>query len=342
MRALITGAQGFVGRYVVAHWLDQDPAIELIGLGRSKRNAETFTHLVSRGSERIMAPLPKPLAEAARSARYSYICADLLERSTLTAILREVAADVIVHLASGLRDDASEYLFKTNVLGTESLYHAAAAAYSGALPPILIASSGSIYGSVRDEHLPITESLPPAPFDMYSISKAAQESTALMLGRRFNIKTTIGRIFAIVGSGQDERHICGMLAAQIASIEAGLKAPEIALSPLLTTRDFVDVRDAAAALVHIAARPHEDQIYNIGSGHETPVRLVFCELIELARFATPPAIKLGPPRATDMPRNVADISRLKSLGFAPRFGLRQSLSGLLDYYRDLIQAKPPR
>jgi len=334
MRALITGAQGFTGRYVVAHWLGANPDLELFGLGRSGRNDETFTHQITQGNQRIFAPLPATITKAVRSARYKYFSVDLLDRSALASVISEVFPHIIVHLASGLRDDPSEHLLRTNVLGMENLYHAAVE--SGApLQSIVVGSSGSIYGIVPDELLPVTESMAPAPFDMYSISKCAQESVARMLGRRFQISTMIARIFAVVGPGQDERHICGRLAAQIASIETGDRLPEVTVGPLTTTRDFIDVRDVAEALVQIAVGG-EEGIYNVGTGRETPIQLVFDELVRLARTATPPAMKQGPARAIDMPRNVAQISRLASLGFEPRFGLRQSLVDLLDYYRYLF------
>ena len=332
MRALITGAQGFTGRYVVAHWLKTDPNIEVLGIGRSCRDDHIFTHWITKGNKRTSAPLTAAVADAVRNTRYKYFTVDLLDRVELSAIVADASPRFIVHLASGLRDDPTDYLFKTNVLGTENLYHAVAE--SGVAPPsVVVASSGSIYGIVADEHLPITEDQIPAPFDMYSISKCAQESVARMLGRRFGIPTVIARIFAIVGPGQEERHICGRIASQVAGIEAGAQPPEVAVGPLTATRDFIDVRDVAEALVQLAVRGGDGTTYNVGSGHETPVQHVYDELVRQARTARPPRMRQGSARTIDMPRNFAAVSRLAELGVEPRFSLRQSLADLLDYYR---------
>jgi nucleoside-diphosphate-sugar epimerase len=222
-------------------------------------------------------------------------------------------------------------LFRTNVLGTESLYNAASRARLE-LRRIVVVTSGSIYGPATDESTPSSESGPVAPFDAYSISKYAQERMALVLGHRNKIPTIIARVFNVVAPGQDERHLCGNLASQLTAIEAGLMAPRIRLEPAVTTRDFIDGRDVARYLARLLADGKEGEIYNVGTGVETPIESVVKQLVALARL-TNLETEQKPPRPADMPRNVADPSKLVRLAGGPTVSLSQSLADVLNYYR---------
>lgn len=334
MRVLITGAQGFAGRYLAARWLDLDPEVEIAGCARSPANAVTFLHAISVGSQRNPAPLPPALRAVASNPRYRYVTADLVDDERLTALIADVRPTVIVHLASGLRDDPTEKLLQTNIAGVEHLYEAVAAAKCPS-PRIILGSSGSVYGAAADEDLPIREQTPPAPFDMYSISKVAQEQVARMLAHRLEIPTVVVRIFNIVGPGQDERHFCGQIAAQIVDIETSRRPPTLSIGPLSTTRDFIDVRDVADGLIAAAGQGESGATYNLGSGREVAMQQVFDEMMSLSRLPGGVQILVKPGRKADMPRNVAAIDRIAALGFTPRLSLRQSLIDVLDYYRRL-------
>ena len=332
MRALVTGAQGFAGRYLVTRWLDRDPEIEIVGCGRSPGNSASFTHAVTTNDGIKPAPLPSDLKGVERNARYRYSPCDLFNAEGLRALLADTRPEVVVHLASGLRDDATEKLLQTNVLGTELLFLAAATIQPP--PRMVVASSGSIYGAVADEKLPTREETPPAPFDMYSITKVAQGQVARMLGRRFQIPTMVVRIFNIIGPGQDERHFCGYLAAQIVAIEEGRKPPVLSVGPLTATRDFIDVRDVADGLIAAAMRGEDGATYNLASGCEVLMQRVFDEMVSLSNISGRFQVLPKPGRPADMPRNVASIERIVSCGFEPRVNLRQSLADVLLYYRN--------
>jgi GDP-4-dehydro-6-deoxy-D-mannose reductase len=196
-----------------------------------------------------------------------------------------------------------------------------------------VASSGSIYGAVPDDKLPIREETPPAPFDMYSITKVAEEHVAGMLARRFRIPTAVIRIFNILGPGQDERHFCGHLAAQIVAIENGLKPPRLSVGPLTATRDFIDVRDVADGLIAGATHGEAGATYNLASGCEVSMQHVFEEMVNLSKCASRFQVDSKPGRPADMPRNAAAIDRIAACGFTPKLSLRQSLRDVLDYYR---------
>jgi nucleoside-diphosphate-sugar epimerase len=331
-QVLVTGAQGFIGRYLVAYCLAAAPRGTVVGIGRSRGQSESFTHEVGWGGSRLAAPLPAPLRAALARPTYRYVALDLLDRRALTELLRAFEPQVVVHLAGALRDEPTPRLLTTNVLGTEALLEAIAAAELQRPPRVILGSSGSVYGAVAPAALPIDEDTRPQPIDAYAVSKHAAENLALVIARRHGIGLSIARIFNVVGPGQDERHLCGWLARQFAEARAGITKGEIKTGALDTTRDFVDVRDVAAGLHLIASESRPLPIYNVASGIETEVAQVFAQLSTLAGRPdmSPPAPTNRRPH--DMPRHVAQIERLGHLGYRPAYPIARSLDDLLFYY----------
>jgi nucleoside-diphosphate-sugar epimerase len=337
-RVLITGAQGFVGRYLAAHLLRSNGGVNIYGIGRSPRSDDAFTHSITWGTTSIPAPLPEDLKTIFCCRRYQYTSADLGDRAQLKRLLAGFRPQVVFHLAAALRDDTSEHLFRTNLEGTIHLIEAIAE--SGIKKPrLIIGSTGGVYGVPVEDGLPITEDAPCMPIDLYSISKLAAEQSSQVLVRQNGIPTIWARLFNLVGPGQDERHSCGKFASAVAAmVKAG--APRmIEVGALDTTRDFVEVRDAGGALRVLAERGDVGETYNIGSGVETSVKTVLHSLLRAADLAGLVEIKRGPDRPQDIQRHFASIDRLKALGYQPQYPLSQSIKDLFQYYVQTVNEK---
>ncbi len=333
MIVLVTGAQGFIGRYTVATWLAADPAVHVVGLGRSARVPDRFTHPVTWGHTGVPAPLTAELAAAEADHRYRYVPADLSDTPLVTELLGRLRPDVIIHLAASLRDEPPQQLVRVNVGALVSLIESIVG--SGIDPPrLVLGSSGSVYGNVADRPLPLREDMECRPIDPYSVSKRAAEDMARILAAQHRLDVVEARIFNPVGPGQDERHLCGRLAQQVAAIVAGQSTPEITVGPLHTTRDYIDVRDTASALRALALRGEPGTTYNVATGIESSGDAILSELISLAGLDVALRTKDVPARAADMERHVADVTRLHGLGWAPLWDLPTSLEATLRYYLD--------
>lgn len=331
-RVLVTGAQGFLGRYLIAHLLRGDSQIQILGLGRTRLLKHQFTHDVRWGPSQLRAPLPEELQENLESPRYDYVALDITRQSELTGLLGEFRPNIIFHLASGLRDAPPAHLFRTNAEGTVYLIDAIREAGIDS-PTLVLGSTGFLYGQIAPADLPIHESTPCTPIDLYGVSKLASENASRILTRQYGISAMWARIFNLVGPGQEERHFCGRLSSQAAAIAAGVMDPVIEVEPLTATRDFLDVRDAAAALDLVARKGSAGRTYNVASGIESPIEQVFRSIVRLADLDGNVEIEAKPPRPADIPRYFADISRLQALGFNPALSLDQSLTDLIAYYR---------
>lgn len=333
-RVLVTGAQGFIGRYTIAHWLAASEEDLVVGLGRSPAKEDCFTHEVHWGDRALDAPLPPPLGRALDTDRYRYVPVDLCRRSQLIELLRELQPTIVLHLAASLRDDPPDQLVRNNVGATVSLLEGICGAEIP-LPRVVLGSTGGVYGD-PGEALPISEDHPANPVDFYSASKKSAEDIGRILARQRDIPVLWARIFNPLGPGQDERHLAGWLACQVAAISAGLKPPRLECGPLVTTRDFVDVRDVGRALKILAERGELGAAYNVGSGRETPVRDVLNETLRLAELPRPVKLVTLPGRPADVPRHVADIGRLRALGFEPEHDVSRSITDVLSYYRQIV------
>ncbi len=163
--ALITGINGFTGRYLAEEL--RSTGYTVTGVG----------HAASDGVFRC----------------------DLLDRTGLMDVLAQVKPDVVVHLAgiAFIADGDADGVYRTNVVGTRNLLEAVAK--SGCKPSaVLLASSANIYGNATVE--PIVETTPAAPANDYAVSKLAMEYMARLWFDQLPI--TLVRPFNYTGAGQ--------------------------------------------------------------------------------------------------------------------------------------------
>jgi len=327
-RVWVTGAQGLLGRHVVAALLATG-ADAVLGLGRSPRLDGAYTHDLEWLGRRVPAPLPPALHGVTDDARYDYATLDVRDRSAVTELARRLPPEAVIHTAAALRDASWTALYESNVQATFGLLTGLAAAGS---PRLVLTSSGSVYGAGGDV-LPFAEDGPAEPIELYGASKRAGEDVARLLARDSGLPLVQARVFNLVGPGLQDRHLPAVLAAKVAALTRHLAPPVLALGgPLTATRDFIDVGDAARALVLLAGTPSPAPLYNIASGAETPVQAVLDTLLDLGGLRDAVDVQVGAGRPADVPRAYADVSRLRGLGFRPARELSDTLAGMLGYF----------
>jgi nucleoside-diphosphate-sugar epimerase len=331
-RYFVTGAQGFVGRYLIWSILESQSDAAVLGIGRSGCQNHSFTHCVQWSGKPIPAPLPPRLR--IESSRYEYVAVNVHRRDHIAAMLQDFQPDVVVHLASGLRDDPISSLLTTNVKGTIDLLDAVSEMKEG-VKKIILGSTGGVYGV--PEKLPIDEQAVCIPIDLYSTTKLAAEHASRIMARQYGLPVIWARLFNLAGPGQDERHICGRFASQASAILEDLTPAVLDVESLDTTRDFVDVRDTASALITICEYGEPSSIYNVGSGNETSMQAILDITLEAAELRNRVTVRRKAGRIVDIPRHVASIDALRSLGFECRYTLDQTIRDVLDYYRTCVR-----
>jgi GDP-4-dehydro-6-deoxy-D-mannose reductase len=292
LRVLVTGATGFVGR----HLLDA---------------------LRAAGHEPIAAGGPHDPPPA--------IALDILDAGAVRRVVEGAAPQAIVHLAGQafVPQSVADPLgtLAVNAGGTAHVLEAARAV--GAR--VLVVSSAEVYGIQRPERMPLDESAVVRPGNPYAASKLAAEAYGLAWQRSFGLDVVVARPFNHIGPGQDPRFVVPSFARQLADIAAG--APAVMhVGNLEAQRDFLDVRDVAAAYVLLVANGRAGEVYNICSGRTVAIREVLRQLITIARVAV--EIRDDPERmrSSDLPILSGDATKLRAeTGWEPRISLAASL-----------------
>ncbi len=292
MRALVTGARGFVGKHLVAH---------LQGCG---------DYVIEM--DRV---IDSPCLEDA---------------TAIAAYISSAQPEVVYHLA-GQSNVAASWTdpvgtFQTNATGTLNLLEACHAAQ---VHKVLAVSSSDIYGVVSSQDLPITESVPLRPVNPYAASKAAAEMLCLQgfLGNQLPIVRA--RAFNHLGPGQSEHFLAAALAIRIARNELNGEST-VPVGNLSARRDFTDVRDVVRAYRLLIQHGVAGEAYNVCSGNAVAVTEVAQMLLSLTTTQMTLHLDQSLLRPTEVPVLQGDNSKLHACtGWKPEISLAQTLSDVL-------------
>lgn len=275
-RILLTGAEGFTGRYLAHRLAECGWAVH--GFVRPG----TDLARVEGGSVCVPVDLRDSVATA----------------DAVTA----VRPDAAIHLAgiSSPVHGSIEEIYATNLIGTRHLL--AGLADLGTAPRTILASSANVYDAGLSGR--IAEDAPVAPVNDYGVSKLAMESLRGVFAARLPIVVT--RPFNYTGVGQSTRFVIPKI---IEALRSGATAVE--LGNIDVYRDWSDVRfvsDCYTRLIDCAAAV--GGTFNICSGVATSLR----EVIDQACAAAGRTIEVrfNPQfaRANEIPRLWGDHGRL--------------------------------
>ncbi len=298
MRALVTGASGFVGPHLMSF-------------------------LASSGDDALGVD--------------SKDGPDLLDAEGWRDLAEDAQPDVMYHLA-GWSDVGASWkqpreAFRANAEGTLNVLEAAR---SAKVERVVVVSSADVYGIASPASLPLTEKAPVQPRSPYGASKVASEALARQAFRGWGLDVVIARPFNHIGPGQSDRFVAPAFAAKIAEAErvGGGKVTHGDLSP---ERDFTDVRDVVSAYRLLATEGRPGATYNICSSRAVSMSDILRQLVSLssADISTEPdPDKIRP---VEVPVLRGSHDRLTAdTGWEPTIALADTLSDVLADFRDRI------
>lgn len=259
---------------------------------------------------------------------------DVRDARLVTATLRRLAPDAVVHLAAlssiASSHDAALETYEVNFLGSRALL--AGAAEAAPATRILLVGSSAVYGSAEPGSAPFAEDAPLRPDSPYAWSKACAD----LLGGHYaahGLDVVRVRPFNHTGAGQSDAFAASSFARQLAEMEAGRCEPVLRVGNLNSVRDFLaidDVVDAYLALLDPAVAPAA--IYNVASGRGLAIRELLDALLEHSHVQ--PKIQVDTKRLRPIDIAVGDAARLRAAtGWQPRADLGAALGALLDGWR---------
>ncbi|HVA75559.1 MAG TPA: GDP-mannose 4,6-dehydratase [Acidimicrobiales bacterium] len=294
MRALVTGSNGFVGRWLVAHLESQGD--EVTGL-----DAEVDVTDAAAIASAVVAAAPEVIFHLAAQAS----------------------------VGASWEDQAATYT--VNTIGAVNVL--VAAAQCSHPPRVLLVSSSEVYGRVDGSDLPITEDQPFAPVSPYAASKAAAEIAALQAWLGRGVEVVRARPFNHTGPGQRTEFVVPALARQVAEA-ARAGAPALYTGNLEARRDISDVRDVVRAYRALALSGEAGDAYNVCSGVAVSIRDVAERLLRIAGVDIPIVVDPERVRPVDLPELRGDPSKLRSAtGWSPEVDLDETLADVLAYWK---------
>jgi nucleoside-diphosphate-sugar epimerase len=255
---------------------------------------------------------------------------DLTDRSQVEAVVAAVRPQWVFQCAGATHSSDPVLLYRLHGEGTLNLL--AALAHQAPEAAAVLLGSAAEYGVIEPEALPVKEDHPAVPLSFFGASKLAQTQAARAAAAEWNLRVAVVRPFNILGPGLPAHYFAAALAERLLRAKVAGAAGDIAVVNAGATRDFVDVRDVAAALLGLVARAAPVAgtlaLYNLASGRETAVRQVAEKLCALAGEFR--AVDAGSGRSrSNISRSCGDASRLReAIGWTPRISWEQSVDDL--------------
>ena len=199
---------------------------------------------------------------------------------------------------------------------------------------ILINGSAAEYGLIQKEDYIIDEDYPLNPISFYGLSKVFQTYLAKTYFLREDINVYITRPFNIIGYGISSKLFIGRL---INEIKLNLKEKrKITLGNLNNERDYIDIEDLINAYVKIIHEGIPGEIYNIGSQCSIKTQNLltkFMEIFEIDKNNI--EINKNLSSKFDVPKIIADNTKLKELGWINKISLENSIQKIKSSILDL-------
>ncbi|MBO7042541.1 MAG: GDP-mannose 4,6-dehydratase [Alphaproteobacteria bacterium] len=302
---LITGINGFVGRYFVEYLDEKESDAKIYGIDIAK-NCDMDIQ---------------------------YKSLNLMDAESINKVIKSYKPDYIIHLAamSSVAQSWEEPLncFVNNMSAFLNL--ADSVRKNNLKTRILSVGSSEEYGTYNE---PLKESLGLHPKNPYSVARVSQEYMSKLYVDKFGLDIVMTRSFNHIGPRQNPKFVIPSFVEQLVNIASGKSENKMMVGNIDVIRDFTDVRDVVDAYYRIIKNAPNRSVYNVCSGRGVKLRDIIDKTAK--KLNIKPNIVVDPSRvrSNEVLSVIGDNSKLKKeLGWKPKYKLEQTISDMVDFLK---------
>jgi len=311
MRILITGGAGFIGSATAKKLIDRGNEVVII---------DNFNDYYdpSLKHDRIKKFL--------KGYKFKLYTGDIRDKKLVDKIFQKEKIDKVVHLAAmaGVRYSLENPIIyaDVNILGSIDLLEASV---RHKIKNFVFASSSSVYGN--NKKLPFSETdNVDQPMAMYAATKRADELMAYVYNHLYKLNITALRFFTVYGPwGRPDMALFKFTK----SILEGKTIDVYNYGKM--TRNFTYIDDIVSGIITVLDKCRGYDIVNIGGDREEKLTR-YIEVIE-KNIGKKAKKNLMPMQAGDVPATIADIRKLRKLGWHPTTRIDTGIKNFVDWYK---------
>lgn len=300
MKYLITGANGFVGRYFIEYLQNHEYDAQIFGVDVSENCLKGI----------------------------SYLKIDLSDRDATFNALRDIQPNYIIHLAAmssvaqSWQNPAICFLNNTSAF----LNIADGIRAIGLKCRILSVGSSEEYGIYSE---PMKEDFVLHPKNPYSVARLSQEYLSKLYVDYFKLDIVMTRSFNHIGPKQNQKFVIPSFVHQLVNISLG-RQDEIKVGNIDVVRDFLDVRDVVDAYYKIIKNGKTREVYNVCSGKGIKLEEII-NIISSYLCITPKiVVDENKIRPNEIIQVVGDNTKLKTeLGWNQKFSIEDTIGDMI-------------
>lgn len=309
-KILITGGAGFIGSTLANYYSAEHQVIVIDDLSMGLQS-----NLVD-------------------NSNITFIKGNVTDISFMEELLSNHSFDYIFHLAAiASVADSIERPVETHKINFDStLYLLELAKTHKSLKRLVFASSAAVYGD--EPTLPKKEESVIRPLTPYAVDKFASERYVLDYCHLYDIPTSAVRFFNVYGPNQNPNSpYSGVLSIMMDRYKKRLNNESATFTMFGKgdqSRDFVYIDDVIQALNLVAKSASSlGEVYNVGTGNSVNLQDLICVLDKV--LSTELQVEYQEERSGDIKHSIADISKLKNIGYQPAFDINTGIKAYVSY-----------
>jgi UDP-glucuronate 4-epimerase len=317
IKVLITGGAGFIGSAIAKKLMDRGDQVVII---------DNFNDYYDPSLK--VARIKKFL----KGYKFKLYRGDIRDEKLTEKIFKIEKIEKVIHLAAmaGVRYAIKHPVLyaDVNFLGTTNLLNLSA---KYKIKNFVYASSSSVYGNNKKVPFSETDNVD-TPISPYAASKKATELMAHVFSHIYGLKTTGLRYFTVYGPwGRPDQSL-------FLFIEKILEGKPIEVfNHGKMSRNFTYIDDIVSGTIAVLDANLDCGVMNIGGDREEKL-MRFIEVLEenLGKVAKK---KMLPMQPGDVPSTVADIKKLRKLGWEPTTRIEEGIKNFVNWYKEYYKVK---